>query len=622
MLDRPWAAVPAEKYAYETPKDSIDLVDILSFLKRYSRTLVAFPLIALVCTAIYLITSQSIYLAQTQILIEPRIPQLLQQPAAAEVNLSLDTSFVESQLALLRSQKIAKMVVDELKLVDNPDFSSLKGPGLAERVGLFFGLLRDLALDPGERPASPRVALREQIKAENPKATPEDLEQRAIEIVAQGINVNRVGVSYAVDIWSEAKHPDLAARIANAVAHAFVREQLETRSANSREGIRWLEQRIQEVRTQMNYATQAAQRFRAKHDYRVQEVPPLAPSNGVLFEAPKGDVGQGPSLEELEVAAETYRKMYESQLQAYATTVNQQPYLIANARVINVATQPLAPSYPRPKITLAFALLTGLIVGIVVAFLRHSLDGTIRTGKQIREETDLPFLCALPLVKFSRGGFGRLDEVMMQPYGFVRDALTNVKAALAESAAGKPSRCIGVTSVSAGDGKSTVVSNLAALYSVSGKRTLVIDADVNTPLTAELLHEQNTRKGPASPPASLEDRIKFVASTGFYILPMPTAPRGKATEPASLEAVLRRLDAYQMIIVDLPSFSARVGRELAAEMDSVIVVADAGRTLLDHLADMGESLRRGGANLVGVILMRANLGSERGQRRQAARAER
>jgi len=621
MLDRPWPTVPAEKYAYETTRDMIALVDVLSFLKRYITTLVAFPAIALILTVFYLITSQTTYTAQNQILIEPRIPQLLQQ-STADVNLSLDTSFVESQLALLRSQKIAKMVIDELKLVDDPNFGGLEGPGVAERIGRVFGLLRSTVYDPGEPAASQAQSLRQLVKAEKPGATPDDLEQRALEIMGDGLNVNRVGVSYAVNIWSEAKDPALAARIANAIADAFVREQLETRSANSREGIRWLEQRIQEVRTQMNYATQAAQRFRSKHDYSVQEVPLASPKGGILFEAPAGDNSQEPSLEELEVAAETYRKMYESLLQAYATTVNQQPYLIANARVIAAAIEPLEPGYPKPKITLAFGLLIGLIAGIVVAFVRHSLDGTVRTGKQIREETDLPFLCALPLVKFSRGGFGRLDEAMMQPYGLVRDALTTVKATLAESAAGKPSRCIGVTSVSSGDGKSTVVSNLAALYSVSGKRTLVIDADVNTTLTAELLHEQGARKGAANLAASLEDRIRFVASTGYYILPMPTSPRGKVSEPFSFETLLRRLDAYQMIIVDLPSFSARVGRELAAEMDSVIVVADAGRTLLDHLAEMGDSLRRGGANLVGVILMRANLGSERAQRRQMAHAVR
>src|SRR5690606_37114131 len=106
---------------------------------------------------------------------------------------------------------------------------------------------------------------------------------------------------------------------------------LETRSESASEGLRWLEARIQEVRAQMNHATKVVQEFRARHDFSI----------------PSGDEQSGPTLEELEVTADTYRRMYESLLEAFTSSVNQQPYLIADARVIGEATRPLTSSHPR-----------------------------------------------------------------------------------------------------------------------------------------------------------------------------------------------------------------------------------------------------------------------------------
>ena len=78
-------------------------------------------------------TANPVYIAKTQILIDPKLPDfLLQQPQRA-VNLSIDTSQIESQLALLRSRKIATLVIDKLDLAHNAKFLSLKKPTVAER---------------------------------------------------------------------------------------------------------------------------------------------------------------------------------------------------------------------------------------------------------------------------------------------------------------------------------------------------------------------------------------------------------------------------------------------------------------------------------------------------------
>src|SRR5690606_7506901 len=145
-----------------------------------------------------------------------------------------------------RSQKIAMMVVEELGLAHDEAFRDTGGPGLGER----FARLEALISGKPYVPASVEEAAADQTEAAR--------KQRAADIFSRSLDVQRVGVSYAIDIYFKSQDPALAARIANATADAFVREQMETRAVAAREGVVWLEKRIDEAGAQMNKATQIA----------------------------------------------------------------------------------------------------------------------------------------------------------------------------------------------------------------------------------------------------------------------------------------------------------------------------------------------------------------------------
>jgi uncharacterized protein involved in exopolysaccharide biosynthesis len=281
MLERQWAAAARTEWRGGSA-DFVNLSDILSFFRRYIVSILICALVGVVGASLYLATSDRIFTARTQILIEPKLPQFMQQQMV-EVHLSLDTAQIESQLALLRSQKIAMMVIDQLDLAHNPIFADSGGSRLGQRLEK----LRALAT------GTPSVAPRAEDMDDG--LTPQ---QKAAEIFAASLDVQRVGVSYAIDIHFKSQDPALAARIANATADAFVREQMENRAASAREGVAWLEKRIDEAGAQMNKATQIAQEFRATYDYRVDR-PDEAAGAGSRMDAP--------TLEQLEVTAETYR---------------------------------------------------------------------------------------------------------------------------------------------------------------------------------------------------------------------------------------------------------------------------------------------------------------------------
>ena len=83
------------------------------------------------------------------------------------------------------------------------------------------------------------------------------------------MDARRVGLSYAIDITYSSADPAKAARLANAIADAYVEDRLRTRAHSARQGSEWLEEQIADIRRQMNAAALEVQQFRARRDYRI-----------------------------------------------------------------------------------------------------------------------------------------------------------------------------------------------------------------------------------------------------------------------------------------------------------------------------------------------------------------
>jgi uncharacterized protein involved in exopolysaccharide biosynthesis/Mrp family chromosome partitioning ATPase len=608
-----WHSTGGQDQARQIDHEFITLADILRFLKLYVRSIAACFMAGVAGAVFYLGTTDPIFTARTQVLIEQRISRLLQQ--ATEVNLSLDTAQVESQIAVMQSEKIAAMVIDELKILHDPAFiASRIPPTLAERFARlsskFFVAtgMDDVAwARPVHDFASAGVA-RPGLEETLSGLSDFERSRLTMEMFRAGLDVRRVGVSYAIDIFYSSRDPEEAATLANATARAFVREQIESKAAAAREGGEWLERRMGELRTQMNNATQIAQQFRARHDYSIR---------GSEAELQNGR-DDGPTLEELEVTAETYSKMYESYLQAFTSYVNQQSYPVADARVITAATPPLGPSYPRRKLVLAFGMFAGLVFGVGLAFLRHTFDRTLRWPEQVRGELGLECIGQLPVVRNRNGGFGRLTEFARSPKSRFSENLRKVKSAIALGGAEHPMRLIGVTSALPSDGKTSFASNLATAYSMSGRRTLVIDADTDHSALTDKLAQSAAAPAPHHGAGVDDDvgrNIVPAMDCPFDILPCASGI-DRLASPMAARALLSDLQSYDVVIVDLPPLTAGADAlAITSLLDGVVVVAEWGRTPVDMLKELVQALRASNASIIGLLMTKVRMLSPNRHRR-------
>jgi succinoglycan biosynthesis transport protein ExoP len=155
----------------------------------------------------------------------------------------------------------------------------------------------------------------------------------------------------------------------------------------------------------------------------------------------------------------------------------------AGARQINPAVPPTAPSSPRPKHDAILGGIVGLLLGIAAAFGLELLDRRLVRVSSVESIYGMPVLAVLPHVRRptpSREGHAMIPPAFVEP---MRTLRINVGMA----AGMRPRRTLLVTSGVSGEGKSTVVRDLALVCAEAGEAVLVIDADLRRPDIAKLL---------------------------------------------------------------------------------------------------------------------------------------
>src|SRR5579872_5566761 len=425
MLDRVYHAPKDGAWPeIAEPVSTVTLGDTVGFLKRQFWLIGGAVAVAVVVTVAYVLITPVGYVASAQVLIDPAKQQALWQSSGNVVDLTLDNAQVESQVQVLQSERIANSVIAALNLAKDPEFrGGAPGP---DNEG----------------------------------------QQATLDKFESALTARRVGQSYVIEILFRARDPAKAARIANAITAAYLKDQQLAKRDVANEANNWMEDRITELGVQLNTAAAAVQQFRVSH--------------GVTETANNGQPQLIDQLTQLEARAEAYRKVYETLLERMTENQQQASYPITDARVITSALQPLVKSYPRTKLMLLLSILVGLVVGIAIAVSRSMLDGNVRSAKQIRQSLGLPVVGSLPSHRLaSANGKEAAEqiEVIDAPLSEFSEAMRNLKISLHNAFREKPECCLGVLSLLPGEGASTVAINLAALFAGPREKALLIDAN-------------------------------------------------------------------------------------------------------------------------------------------------
>lgn len=153
------------------------------------------------------------------------------------------------------------------------------------------------------------------------------------------------------------------------------------------------------------------------------------------------------------------------------------------------ARLPAAPSSPNTRLNLIIGALVGLALGLVYAFVRHTVDRRVRHPRDIERETGVSVIGTLPLEKSMSDERQVIDFSLESQHGVshhtiesMRELRTNLQFIDVDN----PPRVIVVTSSVPGDGKSTVSVNLASSLAAAGQWAILIDCDLRRPVIADI----------------------------------------------------------------------------------------------------------------------------------------
>jgi tyrosine-protein kinase Etk/Wzc len=158
----------------------------------------------------------------------------------------------------------------------------------------------------------------------------------------------------------------------------------------------------------------------------------------------------------------------------------------SNVRLVDPPMLPERPVSPnRPKI-IAIALLLGLFLGVVVAFLKKALHRGIDDPIEIEKMLGVPVYATIPHSKMQKELFDQVSRkspklpllAKISSMDVAVESLRNFRTALQFSMSHSKNNIVLMTGPTAGMGKSFVSANLAAVMASTGKRVLLIDADL------------------------------------------------------------------------------------------------------------------------------------------------
>ena len=374
------------------------------------------------------------------------------------------------------------------------------------------------------------------------------------------ISIKPLPRSRMVNVEVSAKNPQLAADIANSVAHVYLAQNIENRFFMAREVVAALESKEKSKAEQeiLDSLPQIVNSDIIKYLKREEA------SIKINYEKLLGKYTvHHPDVISVERQLRAIRAIIEREKKRIIKSIKLQlsgQFAANNVRIIDEAVVPRRPYTPRKSLNLLIGFSAGLILGIIIALFVEFLDRTIKDASDIENKLKLRFL----------GPIARINQILtVADYhsildggnGILTENIRNVQTMLSFAMRSNKIKSFIVTSTVKGEGKSFVAANLAEAFANSGKRTLLIDGDIREGRQHEIFGlsaEQGLNNYLAGEIDDLNSIILDTRVKGLSLLPTGSSQTDitqllNADKMKKLVTILQEIMQYEMIIADCPA---------------------------------------------------------------------
>lgn len=270
------------------------------------------------------------------------------------------------------------------------------------------------------------------------------------------------------------------------------------------------------------------------------------------------------------------------------------------------ATVPNFPSEPNVAMTLFLFVFMGGALAMGSILIAHMLDRTVKSPSALESRFSVATLATIPKIQ-TTGANKRVGVLPRNSQAVEAEQFRSLRASLLYAQAGRAPKVILVTSCLPGEGKSTISTNIAAIFAERGNRTLLIDTD----LKRSMIHQVFgiPRIPGLSDLLTGQKQLEEVAVSTEYenlsVIPAGATTPAPTTllESKAMAALIERLRSeYDTVIIDSPPALGLADPYVLTKLvDGVALVVRHGSTPIDGLNRVLAKLRSMDTHVLGVV---------------------
>lgn len=669
--------------------DDLDIRGLALMLWRRRMVILACLLLGLSLVTIAISFMKSQFTARALVLIENTTQQRgLEELQSFMTYMRQDPSLILGEIEVLRSRTMGRKFVERLNLMTDPEFNPR------------FKYARKTTNENNGDSGQPFKKL-SVYGSELDNLPPELVDKEIGDVVTNflaRLNVRSIPGSMAIQIEYTSTDASKAALIANTIADVYIEQRLEDKFQAAKKVTDWLDQRLQNLRSQVQESEAAVARYKEKHNItegvrnvavsaeqvsaltrelvqakakqaeaeaRLKEIQDMAENtsliettveivNSPLIQNLKGKQAQaeatlselssryGPKhpkilkinselselksqirteilktakslenevifakarvkaleeslneyagqqyenneamieLRELTRQAESTRLIYDTFLQSYKKSDEQEKLQSPEARIISYAVPPRTPSYPNKMLLLTLGGAVSVFIGLLLSFLIEKLDNTFRNAEQLEQMLGYPCHALIPMVENATPE-ELTGYVISKPASAVAEAVQTLRMVmnLQPSKSGTKPKCITITSSFPREGKTTLALWLGRLAAKSGEKVIIVDADLRRSSIHEAVGKSNEvcLVDYLTGHKTLDGIVHKDSVSGLHMIFGRTIPNS-ALDLISSEKMHKLItslkQAYDLVIIDSPAcLAVSDSRVLATMSDQLIYV--------------------------------------------------
>ena len=299
---------------------------------------------------------------------------------------------------------------------------------------------------------------------------------------------------------------------------------------------------------------------------------------------------------------DTNRELYDGLLQRYKE-IGVAGVAANNIAIVDEAQVPGAPSSPNLPLNLLAALFGGLVLSGIAVFAIEQLDEGIRDPSQVTPLTGVPLLGAIPATDEVQD----VIELVQDPKSEVSEAYLTVRSNLAFATDHGVPRTLMVTSTRPAEGKSTSGLALATVLARTGKRVVLLDADMRSPSVHNMLGLTNEAgfSSYLSGQSTIEDLVRPTELPNLAFVSAGRTPPSAAellSGDKAKELFDKLAEAFDHVVVDAPPLLGLADSPLLARsVEGVVYVIEARGVAARGINVSLDRLRANNAPIVGAI---------------------